>query len=148
MDVVGLANYVAIRGDEPVEAGRAYPQIAALLSVPSGTPIWFSRHTLIKLECKHGEITFEHYSHMPDILLHGFIARARKGNALELWWIAPAGSPISAWFIVLKASVEREVFVGTFHALNRADARRLLRKALREQRLVRCQRGYTDPKSI
>ena len=67
---------------------------------------------------------------------------------MELWWLTPSGEPIDGWFIVLKGTKNREVFVDTFHPINRKEARRLMRKALREQRLIRCQSGYPDLYSV
>ena len=51
-------------------------------------------------------------------------------------------------FAVLKATKRGEVFVDTFHPVHRKEARRLARKAGRENRLIRSQRGYEDIRNI
>lgn len=136
MDDVALADYMAGVNRGPVEAGRLEADCARLLGVPCGTVIWFSDYTFIKLEAKHGEINFSHYRHMPSILLDGFLAMGRDGRLLDYWWVQPDGG----FFLVLKATVKDEIFVKTFHSISLKEARRLFRRALEQNRLVRIQR--------
>jgi hypothetical protein len=135
MDDVALANYVAGTDRGPVEAGRLDAESARLLGVPCGTPIWFSDYTLIKLKAKHGEISFSHYRHMPSILLRGFLAIGRKPNLLDFWWLKGQ----EGFFLVLKATVNREIFVQTYHRIHVHEARRLYRLAVKQGRLIRAQ---------
>lgn len=137
MDDVALANYVAGVDRGPVEAGRLDAECARLLRVPCGTPIWFSDYTLFKLAVKHGEINFSHYQYMPPILLRGFLAHGRKSNYLDFWWLKDR----EGFFVVLKATVRREIFVQTFHRIHLREARRLYRLAVKHGRLVRAQTG-------
>ena len=148
MDDVGLANYVIGISPGPVEAGRVDPVCARLLGVDSCTPIWFSDYTLLKLHERHGEITFEHYRYMPKLLLQGFLARSRKPRHLEFWWLDGPNSEPAALITVLKATVLGEVFAATFHPIHRKECRRLARKAGKEGRLIRSQRGYEDIRKI
>jgi hypothetical protein len=141
MDDVALANYIAGFHTGNVEAGRLDRVCAELISVKPGTEIWFSDYTLLKLRHRHGDINFSHYHHMPFILLQGFLARGRKQNLLDLWWIGGIGSEVGALFVVLKATRSSEVFVETFHRVSLKEARRLLKRAKREHRLVREQLG-------
>jgi hypothetical protein len=144
VDDVALANYVAGTFFGPVEAGRVDSACARLLGVTAATPIWFSDYTLMKLRERHGDINFQHYRHMPDILLHGFLARGRKANLMELWWVDPPANKPTAFFTVLKATKKGEVFVETFHQLHGREVRRTARKAKKEARLIRIQSGYED----
>lgn len=148
VDDVALANYVIGISHGLVEAGRIDPVCARALGVESCTPIWFSDYTLLKLHERHGEITFEHYRYMPNLLLRGFLARSRKPRHLELWWLDEVGSEPAALLTVLKASVLGEVFAATFHPIHRKEARRLARKAAKEGRLIRSQRDYEDIRKI
>ena len=136
MDDVALANYVAGVDRGPAEAGRLDAECARLLGVPCGTAIWFSDYTLIKPQAKHGEINFSHYKHMPSILLRGFLARGRRKNLLDFWWLCEGG-----FFVVLKATKTKEVYVQTFHPIHLKEARRLCRRAVKEGRLIRAQTG-------
>ena len=137
MDDVALANYIAGLSREPVEMGHLDAECARLLGVPCGTVIWFSDYTFVKLQHKHGEINFSHYRHMPSILLHGFLARGRDPNLLDLWWVYDEGG----FLVVLKATAKNEVFVKTFHPIHLKEARRLYRRASEQGRLVRIQTG-------
>ncbi len=137
MDDVALANYQAGLYTGNVEAGRLERACAKLLCVAPGTPIWFSDYTLMKLRQRHGEINFSHYLHMPSILLHGFLARGREPNFIEFWWLRSVAGKSVAFFVVLKVTRNAEVFVETFHAINRKEARRLLKRARNDGRLVR-----------
>lgn len=143
MDDVALANYIAGSFFGNVEAGRVDSVCARLLHVATGVEIWFSDYTLLKLRLRHGDINFSHYRHMHCILLEGCIAKGRKANLLELWWVDYGDRPKpSAYFIVLKATFRGEVFVETFHRTHLKDARRMARKAKREGRLVREQPSH------
>jgi hypothetical protein len=144
MDDVALANYIAGIHVGHVEAGRLEHGCAQLLGVKVGVEIWFSDYTLTKLCLSHGDINFSHYWHMPSILLHGFVARGRHPNLLELWWINQTGPESMAFFVVLKAARNGEVFVGTFHRLHLREASRMHRKAKREGRLIREQSGLSE----
>jgi len=135
MDDVALANYIAGFHTENIEAGRADPLTAGLLGVRAGIEIWFSDYTMLKLRQKHGEINFSHYRHMHTILLEGFVARGRKQNLVDYWWVDGA----HALFVVLKATRKAEIFVETFHPISRKEARRLLKRARESGRLVRAQ---------
>jgi hypothetical protein len=141
MDDVALANYQAGLFTGNVEAGRLDPLCAALLGAPVGTPIFFSDFTLSKLRLRHGEINFPRYLHMPSILLHGFAARGRKPNLVELWWLQVRSGKCSGFFAVLKATRKAEIFVETLHAVDRKEARRLLKRAKEGARLVREQQN-------
>lgn len=99
----------------------------------------------MKLRGKHGEITFQHYRYMPHLLLDGFVAPSHKRpRHVELWWFDTKAAAPTAFLAVLKATKANEVFVGTFHPLHRREARRLVRRATRDDRLMRSQAGYTD----
>jgi hypothetical protein len=137
MDDVALSNYVAGHFEGPVEAGRLDRLCADQIGVCPGAPIWFSRYTLEKLRYVHCDINFSHYLHMPSILLRGFIARGRKPNLLELWWVAIVDKKRMAFSVVLKATKKGEVFVQTFHRIDVAEARRRLNGARSKGRLVR-----------
>jgi hypothetical protein len=137
MDDVALANYIAGCFGGPVEAGRIDTFCADLIGVSAGTAIWFSDYTLEKLRRKHGDINFSHYRHMPAILLRGFVARGRRPNELELWWVTNQGGEKVPFFVALKATRAKEVYVGTFHRINLTEARRRLRRAKETSRLVR-----------
>jgi hypothetical protein len=143
MDDVALANYIAGSHFDYVEAGRLDHVCADLLGVASGTEIWFSDYTLMKLRLRHGDINFSHYKHMPSILLRGFIAKGRKPGFLELWWVdhGSRDHEAAAYFIVLKATKKGEVFVETFHRAHLKESRRLHRKSEREGRLIRAQQS-------
>jgi hypothetical protein len=101
MDDVALANYIAGTYFGHVEAGRL-DRRAELLGLQTGAEIWFSEYTLSKLRLRHGEINFSHYRHLPSILLHGFLARGRKPNLLDFWWIDDRDPRPVAFFVVLK----------------------------------------------
>lgn len=137
MDDVALANYIAGFYTGNVEAGRLDALCARLLGVPSGTEIWFSDQTLLKLRQRHGEINFSHYRHMPSILLNGYLAIGRKPTLLDFWWVS-RGDP-KALFVVLKATRRKEIFVETFHPIGLKEARRLLKRAEESRRLIRRQ---------
>ena len=141
MDDVALANYIAGSYFGHVEAGRLDHLCAQLLGVPAGTEIWFSDYTLLKLRQRHGDINFSHYHYMPSILLHGFLAKGRKSNLLELWWINYDAFKPKAFVVVLKATSKGEVFVATFHRVHLREARRFQRRAARENRLIREQKS-------
>jgi hypothetical protein len=141
MDDVSLSNYIAGISRDPVEMGRLERSLSDVLSVQAGTPIWFSEYTFQKLWCKHGDINYSHYRHMPAILLKGFAARGRKPSLLELWWVDKASSEIAGFFVVLKATRRGEVYVKTFHRVSIKEARRLLKRAVEEKRLLREQPG-------
>jgi hypothetical protein len=109
------------------------------LGISAGTVIWFSDYTFMKLRQRHGEINFSHYRNMPSILLNGFLAKGRKSNLLDFWWVkSPAEDP-PAFFVVLKATRKAEVFVETFHPIHLKEARRFLKRAISEGRLIRKQ---------
>jgi hypothetical protein len=131
MDDVALANYIAGFHKDNVEAGRVDRLCSELLGVPVGTVIWFSDYTFLKLQLRHGDINFSHYRHMPRILLQGFVARGRKPNLADYWWIEGQ----QAFFVVLKATRKKEVFVETFHPISLKEARRLLKRAEESGRL-------------
>jgi len=137
MDDVALANYVAGTYFGNVEAGRADRDCAPLLSVEIGTPIWFSDYTLSKLRLRHGDINFQHYRHMPSLLLDGFLAKGRTETIVDLWWVTRDSYRTIGFFAALKATKNGEVFVATFHRIQVREARRLLKRARREKRLVR-----------
>jgi hypothetical protein len=137
MDDVGLSNYMAGCFLGPVEAGRADRFCAGLLTVEPGTPIWLSAYTLEKLRYKHGDINFQHYRHMPTILLNGFVARGRKPKVIELWLVTRTNRETMGFFAALKATRKGEVFVETLHRISLKEARRLLRRARAEARIVR-----------
>jgi hypothetical protein len=141
MDDVALANYIAGTNFGPVEAGRLDRRCAELLNLETGVEIWFSDYTLLKLRQRHGDVNFTHYCHMPSILLHGFLAKGRKSNLLDFWWVGRVRLETMAFFVVLKATQKGEVFVETFHRIHLKEARRLGRKATREGRLIRKQDG-------
>ncbi len=136
MDDVALANYMAGFYTGNVEAGRLDRLCADLLGIPVGTIIWFSDYTFLKLKQRHGEINFAHYHHLPSILLKGFVARGRHSNLVEMWWIDETLEK-TAFFAVLKATRNSEVFVGTFHRIDLKEARRLFKRANTEGRLIR-----------
>jgi hypothetical protein len=138
MDDVALANYVAGCHTGPVEAARLDPFCAGLIGIPAGTAILLSDYTLQKLRHKHGEINFSHYHHFPAIQLSGFVFRGRKNNDLEFCWLAPTGLP---FFVAIKATVNGEVYVSTFHRINMTEARRRIKRARKSGRLVREQLG-------
>jgi hypothetical protein len=148
LDDVALADYVIGINYGHVEAGRIDGECARLLNVLAGTPIWLSDYTLLKLAHVHGEITYQHFRYMPQILVHGFRAQGRKPHVLEAWWIDERDADPAGMFAVLKATKRGEVFVDTFHPVHRKEARRLARKAGRENRLIRSQRGYEDIRNI
>jgi hypothetical protein len=137
MDDVALANYIAGFHFGNVEAGRVDKLCAQLLGVEVCTEIWFSDYTLLKLRQRHGDINFDHYRHMPSILLHGFLAKGRKSKLLDFWWIGSVRSEVVAFFVVLKATRNGEVFVETFHRIHVKEARRLFKRAKLEGRLIR-----------
>ncbi|HTQ83749.1 MAG TPA: hypothetical protein VMI47_10825 [Pseudolabrys sp.] len=139
MDDVALANYQAGIDFSNVEAGRLDRACADLFGLTVGTPIWFSDYTFLKLRQRHGEINFSHYRHMPSILLHGFLARGRKANLLDFWWIKSRQEDPPGFFVVLKATRKSEVFVETFHPIHLREARRLLKLATAQGRLIRAQ---------
>jgi hypothetical protein len=143
MDDVALANYVAGSSFDPVEAGRVDYLCAKLLGVEPCVQIWFSDYTLLKLRQRHGDINFQHYHHMPSILLQGFLAKGRTERVLELWWVWGFGSAAIAFFVVLKATHKGEVFVATFHRIHLREARRLWKRAKRDGRLVR-EQAYAE----
>ncbi len=148
MDDVALADYVLGINHDPVEAGHVDNICARLLGVSPGAAIWFSDYTLRKLRLRHGEITFQHYRYMPQLLLHGFLSRSIKPKHLELWWLDARDADPTALIAVLKATAKGEIFVATFHPVHRKEARRLARKAAKEGRLIRSQSGYEDPRQI
>src|SRR5262245_6092548 len=123
------ANYIAGTYFGHVEAGRSDRRCAELLGLQTGVEIWFSNYTLLKLRQRHGEINFSHYGHLPSILLHGFLARGRKPNFLDFWWIDDRGAQPGAFFVVIKATKSGEGFIGTFHRISLKEARRLYRRA-------------------
>jgi predicted O-methyltransferase YrrM len=137
MDDVALANYIAGSYFGNVEAGRVDLIHAKLLGVKPCTEIWFSEYTLSKLRQRHGDINFAHYSHMPSILLQGFLATGRTKNVLELWWVHGFGSSAVTLLVVLKATKNGEIFVATFHRIHLREARRLWKRAKCDGRLVR-----------
>jgi hypothetical protein len=137
MDDVALANYIAGSYFGYVEAGRVDNVCAQLLGVAPRVEIWFSDYTLMKLRQRHGDINFVHYHHMPSILLHGFLARGRTPNVLSLWWVGKVGVEIVAFFVALKATKKGEVFVATFHRIQLREVRRLLKRAKRNDQLIR-----------
>ena len=139
MDDVALANYVAGTYFGHVEAGRLDPDCAKMLGVKPYVEIWFSDYTLLKLRKRHGDINFSHYRHMPSLLLHGSLARGRTENILDLWWIGVDNYEFVAFFAALKATKKGEVFVATFHRIHLREARRLLKRATRDGRLLRQQ---------
>lgn len=139
MDDVALSNYVAGCFSGPVEAGRLDRTCSNLLGVETGTPIWFSDYTLQKLRFRHGDINFAHYRHMPAILLQGFLARGRKSTVLEMWWVGSVGIEAVGFFAALKATRREEIFVETFHRVSMKEARRLIKRAESDGRLVRHQ---------
>jgi hypothetical protein len=141
MDDVALPNYIAGCFPGPVEAGRIDRFCAELLAVESGTPIWLSSYTLEKLRYKHGDINFQHYRHMPTILLRGFVARGRKSTVLELWMVTHVGRETIGFFAALKATRKGEVYVETLHRISLKEARRLLKRARNEVRVIREQIG-------
>src|ERR1700733_5730142 len=118
MDDVALADYVAGCFGGPVEAGRVDRRCAGLLGVSCGVAIWFSAFTLEKLRRRHGDINFQHYRHMPSILLQGFVARGRKSTLVDLWWVLRRGGETIGFFVVLKATRKGEVYVETFHRID------------------------------
>ena len=140
MDDVALANYIAGFDTSNVEAGRLDPTCAELLGVATGTEIWFSDYTLMKLRQRHGDINFAHYRHMPSILLNGSIARGRTPNVLMLCWAGSVDGERVAFLVALKATKKNEVFVATFHRSHLGEARRFLRGAKRDGRLIREQK--------
>jgi hypothetical protein len=144
MDDTALANYQLGLGTGNIEAGRLDRACADLLGVPAGTEIWFSDYTLSKLRQRHGEINFSHYRNMPSILLHGFLARGRERNLLDLWWAKLERGKFTAFFVVLKATRKKEVFVETFHQIDRKEARRLSKRAKIDGRLFREQPNATQ----
>jgi hypothetical protein len=137
MDDVALADYVAGCFGGPVEAGRVDRRCAGLLGVSCGVAIWFSAFTLEKLRRRHGDINFQHYRHMPSILLQGFVARGRKSTLVDLWWVLRRGGETIGFFVVLKATRKGEVYVETFHRIDAKEARRLLKRARANRRIVR-----------
>jgi hypothetical protein len=144
MDDVALADYVAGCFDGPVEAGRVDRLCAGLLGVSCGIPIWLSAFTLEKLRRKHGDINFQHYRHMPSILLHGFVARGRKPNLVDLWWVTRSSGETIGFFVVLKATRKGEVYVETFHRIDLKESRRLLKRARANELIVR-EQANADP---
>lgn len=141
MDDVALSNYAAGCFAGPVEAGRIDRFCANLLAVEPGTPIWLSAYTLEKLRYKHGDINFQHYRHMPTILLSGFVARGRKPTVIELWRVTRVGPETMGFFVALKATRKGEVYVETLHRVSLKEARRLVKRAQHEARVVREQIG-------
>src|SRR5690242_1855043 len=139
MDDVALANYIAGFHTGNVEAGRLDRVCATLLGIPAGTEIWFSDYTLLKLRQRHGEINYSHYRHMPSILLRGFLARGRKPNLIDFWWVNDCAAPTITFFVVLKGTRKGEIFVETFHPISLKEARRLLKRAEQSGRLIRKQ---------
>jgi hypothetical protein len=137
MDDVALANYVAGCFGGPVEAGRIDRLCANLLGISCGIPIWLSAFTLEKLRRKHGDINFQHYRHMPSILLQGFVARGRKPTLVDLWWVVRCGRETIGFFVVLKATRKGEAYVETFHRIDLKEARRLLKRARSNGLIVR-----------
>lgn len=137
MDDVALANYVAGGFPGPVEAGRLDRLCGGLLNVENGTPIWFSGYTFEKLRIRHGDINFQHYRYMPFVLLHGFLARGRSDSLVELWWVDSRKDTGIGFFAALKATRRSEVFVETFHRIDLKEARRLLKKARKSNKIVR-----------
>jgi hypothetical protein len=144
MDDVALANYVAGISFANVEAGRLDGLCGQLLGLEPGIPIWLSDYTLMKLRQRHGEINFSHYGNMQFVLLKGFLAKGRESNLLELWWIGRFGAELRAFLCVLKATRKKEVFVSTFHRIDLKEARRFLKRAKKEGRLVREQSDGAD----
>ena len=140
VDDVALANYRLGSSFDNVDAGSLDSFLARLLGVKPGTTIWLSDYTFIKLDHKHDRLSFEHYNLMPDILLRGYVAVGRNANVLELWWADELQyHGLYGLALVLKATKRLEVFVETFHPIDRKEAGRLLRKACRENRLRRSQ---------
>jgi len=61
----------------------------------------------------------------------------RRQNLLDFWWLKER----EGYFLVLKATVKREIFVQTFHRIHLREARRLYRLAVKQGRLIRAQIG-------
>ncbi len=139
MDDVALANYIAGLHVGDVEAGRVDGFYAELLGVEASTLIRFSDYTLHKMRNRHGEINFQHYRHMPSILMSGFVAKGRTPSVLELWWAHPESTTVL--FVVLKVTSKAEIYIETFHPIHRKEARRLVKRAREDGRLVREQTG-------
>ena len=117
------------------------PHCARLLGVPCGTVIWFSDYTFIKLESEARRNQLLSLSpHAVNSVARLPCAR-QKAVLYELWWLKSTLGKSSAFLVVLKATRKAEVFVETFHAIDRKEARRLLKRAQDDDRLVRSQPG-------
>lgn len=119
----------------PVEAGRADSEIAGYLGVPPQTPILLSEYTERKAHYKHKEIGFEQYKKLPFVIANGFVARSSRRGAIEICYVEMA-SEIAA-FACLKATAAKEIFLATYLPHHMTEARRIYRRAVKRNALLR-----------
>ena len=136
MDRVALANYFAGPGVEtdPIEAWRVDAAVARALDVAVGTPVRLSYQNFVKITLKHQDVTFEDLSRFAEIANapSTCVARDSRRSALLIF-----PDPVRPFKIVLRATRLREVYLVTFHRTRAAEARRLIRRALKGGRMVR-----------
>jgi len=137
MDEVQLANYLAGIDPGPIEAGRVDLAVARLLSVSPSSPVFLSDYTLTKTRFRHPDIDYQDYCHLPTILSRGYVVRGRSPLAAEIVHVETRGNNVRGWDLVLKKTAKKELFVTMFHRTNLVDARRLYRRASRNNWLVR-----------
>ena len=137
LDDVQLANYVAGIDPGPVDAGRTDREIARLLGVGVGTPIWLSDYTLTKTWAFHTDVTFEDYQNIPNVLIHGFVVPGSKSRTIQLYHVDTSQKTYRMWRVCLKSTSQNEVFVTLLHRAHMKELRRVYRRAVRRGELLR-----------
>ena len=138
MDDVELANYVAGIEPGPIEAWRVDHGLANALGVKPGTVVLLSDYTLTKTRYKHPEIIYSDYQKLPEILACGFVTLGKRKRTIELCHIDTSNTyNFKLWRVCLKATRKNEVFVTLFHRLDMKEARRLHRRAQKQNTLLR-----------
>lgn len=138
MDDVALANYIAGVSRDHVDVGRVGSELARALGGYLGETIWLSDYSFTKIRFRHSDITFQDYCLIPMILSNAAIiaGKKRKKRTAELS-IGPSVANQKPGYRLCMKPTKDGVFVTTFHKLSLREARRHIRKGVKNGTLVR-----------
>lgn len=107
--------------DTPFPVGLISEANASLVTAQSRL-VQFSRATLEKQDVRHLDVTIDQYRFLPTILEQGFVEQ-QDDRRLRMFWRDPTGK---WWRAAIKSADNgRELYLVSFHPLNRKESARL-----------------------
>lgn len=123
LDLLRLATEA---GSPPVRIGRISAALARHLGANT-TVVRLSHQTLIKQLLRHPDLRLEDYVFVDHVLSTGTVIAVRTGSLAFVH--APVGKQdLLPFKVVVKVTVDGDLYMTTFHRLRQAEVRRILKQ--------------------